>query len=260
MKLEKQGFLWRKIKNLAWGVFNRLENNGNANFYTNGEDKFLTDFIKTFSEDSLTVFDVGANRGEWTEMLLRRVAPTLHHKFHLFEPSLPCIEELMQKFGENRHVDISHAGISDAEEDREIFYDEEKSGLASLYQRNLEYYGVKLSVREQIRLIRADDYIAEKEISHIHFLKVDTEGHELSVFRGFGTYLSPDFIDVIQFEYGGANLDSRTSLLDLYDLLQGRGFVLFKIMKNYLEERPYNPSMENFVYANYVALGKKYFG
>jgi len=38
-------------------------------------------------------------------------------------------------------------------------------------------------------------YIDQKEIPHIDLLKVDVEGHELSVFEGFGKYLSGDFID-----------------------------------------------------------------
>lgn len=258
MKTGRQNFFKRKLKNALWRIFNYLENNGNADFYTNGENSFLKNFVESFSEKSLTVFDVGANRGEWTKMFLGRISPSLNYDFHLFEPSLPCVNELKEKFSGNRRMNVVHAGISDVAEKRDIFYDEEKSGLASLYQRNLAHYGLQLSRREQISLIRADDYIAQKGIPHIHFLKVDTEGHELSVFRGFGTYLSPDFIDVVQFEYGGANLDSRTSLLDLYELLQKKGFVLCKIMKNRIEERSYSPSMENFVYANYLALGKKY--
>ncbi len=33
------------------------------------------------------------------------------------------------------------------------------------------------------------------------------------------------FLDFIQFEYGGANLDSHTSLLEFFDFLETRGFL-----------------------------------
>jgi hypothetical protein len=65
-------------------------------------------------------------------------------------------------------------------------------------------------------------------------------------------------IKVIQFEYGGANLDSKTSLLDLYKLLESAGYMVCKVMRHHLELRPYNPTMENFQYSNYIALSKEF--
>ena len=77
-------------------------------------------------------------------------------------------------------------------------------------------------------------------------------------FHGLGDYLNSGFIDVIQFEYGGANLDSHTSLMDIFYLLNSSGFELYKIMPSYLQYRQYKPFMENFQYANYVALSSEF--
>jgi hypothetical protein len=74
---------------------------------------------------------------------------------------------------------------------------------------------------------------------------------------GFGEYLNGDFIDFIQFEYGGANLDSKTSLLDIYSCLEDRGFIIAKIYPQGLEIRDYKPFMENYCYSNFVAISKK---
>ena len=104
--------------------------------------------------------------------------------------------------------------------------------------------------------MRLDDYIRKKGIEHIHFMKVDIEGHELAAFEGLGTYLRNDFIDFIQFEYGGANLDSHATLRDLYNQLSAHGFVMAKVMRRGLEVRIYKPFMENYQYANYVAFSK----
>ncbi|PIY58809.1 MAG: methyltransferase FkbM, partial [Candidatus Yonathbacteria bacterium CG_4_10_14_0_8_um_filter_43_17] len=87
--------------------------------------------------------------------------------------------------------------------------------------------------------------------------KIDVEGHELSTLSGFGKYLNADFIDFIQFEYGGANLDSHTNLLDFYNLLTPIGFKIAKVMSQSLELREYSPRMDNFVYSNYVAISGK---
>ena len=79
----------------------------------------------------------------------------------------------------------------------------------------------------------------------------------MAAFEGLGSYLNGDFIDFVQFEYGGANLDSHTSLMELYALFEKAGFVMTKVMRNGLDIRPYKPWMENFQYANYVAISRK---
>lgn len=86
---------------------------------------------------------------------------------------------------------------------------------------------------------------------------MDVEGHEKAVFEGMGDFLNPDFVDYVQFEYGGANLDSMTSLMNLYELFEFKGFVLAKIMPKGLQVRNYEPFLENFEYSNYVAISKK---
>ena len=144
--------------------------------------------------------------------------------------------------------------MSDGEREATIYYDRETSGLASLYKRDINK--VELSTQETIKLRRLDDYINENEIDRINFIKIDIEGHELDAFRGLGDYLSADFIDAIQFEYGGANLDSHTSLKEIFDTLTNAGFNLYKVMPTHLEYREYRPWMDNFRYANYVALSK----
>ncbi len=88
-------------------------------------------------------------------------------------------------------------------------------------------------------------------------LKVDTEGHELSVLRGFGDLLSAEVIDCIQFEYGGTTLDAHTTLRELYQFLVSRGFVIGRLLPTSIEVQNYHPFMEDFEYRNYVALGKE---
>ena len=75
--------------------------------------------------------------------------------------------------------------------------------------------------------------------------------------EGFGKYLKSDFIDFIQFEYGGANLDSNTNLKQMYEILEQRGFVLAKIMPNGVAIRKYEHYMDNFQYSNYLAISKR---
>ena len=129
--------------------------------------------------------------------------------------------------------------------------------MTSLYQRNLSFYKIKLDQSERIKLMRLDKYIEEKNIMHINFIKIDVEGHEVKVLEGLGNYLNKEFIDFIQFEYGGCNLDSKTSLMEIYNLLTNKGFKIAKILQKGLYLRNYNPDLENYVYSNYVAVSRK---
>jgi FkbM family methyltransferase len=256
--LTKNNVVRRKALSALRHFLCYLENNGNSNFKINGEQRFieaLFAWLQRAREESFTLFDVGANTGSYSQMLLDKLRLNgLSAKLHLFEPTAACVRQLHDHFGSDETVVITQAAVSDQSGLAKVFYDTPKSGFASLYRRNMSAYAVALDMVEDVQRIRLDAYIQHNGLKHIHFMKVDVEGHEQAVLSGLGGYLNPVFIDFIQFEYGGANLDSRTSLRDLYSAFEDRGFIVTKVMKTGLEIRPYTPWMENFQYANFVAI------
>jgi FkbM family methyltransferase len=209
--------------------------------------------------DIKVIFDIGANIGEYTSMLQKKSKDIsdMTINLHLFEPTKSCFDIIDSKFKDNFNIKLNNFGASNSDGTAIIYYDKEQSGLASLYQRNLESYNLELNQKEEIQLKRLDNYIKGNNIEHIDFIKIDIEGHELKAFEGFGDYLNGDFIDYIQFEYGGANLDSHTSLMEIYKFLTERNFQIAKVLKNGLEAREYKPFMDNFQYSNYVAISNR---
>ncbi len=259
MNFSNQSHILSRVRSIFFTLFNRVENNNNAEFSTNGEEKFLEDYFSSLS-GAVTLFDVGGNIGGYSEILVRQcVKRNLEYSIHVFEPTRSCFSILKEKFLNNEHIHLNNVGVSDSSTTSEIYYDAEKSGFASLYQRDLSSVNVQMNNHETISLILLEDYLTKNNIGTIDFLKIDIEGHELAAFRGMGKYLSGDRIKAIQFEYGGANLDSGTTLRELYHTLETAGFTLAKIMKNGVEIRPYTLRMENYQYANYVAFSKKFF-
>ena len=259
MMFTKLGFLKRKIRGLSLKIFNAIENNGCVDFNSNGEEEFVKNLFLSFSEkkQKRVVFDIGANVGDYSRIIEEKaLAYRTDIDLHLFEPTKSCFAVIESKFNSNRAT-INNFGASDSNCKARIFYDKEQSGLASLYQRNLACYDLKLDQSEEIILKRLDQYIEEKGIKHVDFVKIDIEGHELKAFEGFGKYMSGEFIDYIQFEYGGANLDSHSSLMDIYQFLNERGFDVAKVMPKGLEIRKYAPFMDSFQYSNYVAISRK---
>lgn len=256
MKIKKQNHFREKIILKLLGLVYRLDNSANGFFDKNGEENFVNQFTDFAKIKNPVIFDVGANIGDYSELLVKKLNRA-ECSLHLFEPQKSCFADLQQKFNENSSVTLNNFGLSNKEEIATIYKNEDKSGLTSLHKRNLDFYEMNMSLEEKIELKRADVYIQSKNIKHIDLLKIDVEGHELATLSGFGEYLNADFIDFIQFEYGGANMDSHTNLLDFYNLLLPLGFKITKVMPSCLELRDYNPRLDNFVYANYVAISGK---
>ena len=259
ISFQKENPLVNKIKSVLFSIGNRIDNNNNPDMEQNGEGKFLKGFLSSFNR-KVTVFDVGANIGHYSEIIINNCSSiNLDYELHLFEPTKSCFEEITRKFKDDKKVILNNFGVSDSDGSTKIFYDAEQSGFASLYQIDLKHENISMNKSEEIIIKRLESYLIEKKISKIDLLKIDIEGHELFAFKGLGKYLSADFINAIQFEYGGANLDSHTSLKDIYTVLQPAGFDIYKIMKNGLEKREYSGRIDNFQYANFVALSRDFF-
>lgn len=255
-------FIKHIIKMHLISLFNRLENNNDTNFCSNGEKIFidlLFNYFCKLSRENLILFDIGANIGEYSKILFYTSKKfKINVKIHCFEPTSSCYDELLIRYGGgNNSFILNKMACSNSDGNSLIFYDEKKSGLASLYKRNLGFYSINLDKNEKVDTIRLDNYIKREKIIHIDFMKIDVEGHELAVLEGLSSYLDNNFIDFIQFEYGGANLDSKTCLLEFFDIFESRGFLVAKIMKNRLDIRKFEQWMENFQYCNYVAISKK---
>lgn len=253
MRIKSKGFLETKFYNLLSLIISYLENNNNADFYKNGENRFLYDLFSNFKEKQLTIFDIGANVGDYTQFLIQYCQKfDKEMNVHLFEPMPQTFNKLQKRFANEKGLIYNNFGASDENGNRDIYFDHDESVFASLYDR----LAVKLDKKTTIKLIRLEDYISEQKLNKINLLKLDVEGHEFSALKGMGQYLTGNFVDFIQFEYGGTYIDSRTYLNDMFKLLESRGFKLFKIKRHSLEPVSYVPALENFAYSNYVAISE----
>ena len=260
----RRGFVRRKLASLSLDVFARMENNGDARFETNGERRFLQDLFRYLNESGrakLVLLDVGANVGAYTRLLLEEAAP-LEGKIevHAFEPAQQSFASLSRELAADPRVVLNRKAASNVNGTAQIFSDAGQSPLASLHRRDLSAQGIDLGGTETVETIRLEDYLSSRGIEHVDFVKLDVEGHERAAIEGLGRCLSVERIDFVQFEYGGTYLDAHASLRQVYGLFEAAGFVVAKVMRRGLEVRGYNPSMDNFQYANYVAISGKIVG
>lgn len=245
----KTSYLRKTVRAACWIIFNKVENNDNADLYKNGESLFIRNLFRYYSEKgkrNLVIFDVGANFGQYSDILVQNAQNFgIDIDLHLFEPQEKCVQLLKDKY---KKMNVNQVAVSDEEGESYIFYDKERSSFANLFGEGEKF--------EKVKLIRLDTYIKERNIKHCDFLKIDVEGNELKVIRGLGEFLNVDFLDFLQFEYGGTYIRSHSTLFDVYKILEDRGFVIFKIMPGGLEWRKYKNYMENFSYQNFVAISQ----
>jgi FkbM family methyltransferase len=246
LKLSKTMPISKSLYKFCKEYVDRYNGENNDAIQKNGE---LT-FLRKHAERCSVIFDVGANKGEWTKL-----AFSFNPKatIHCFEPIKRLYKELLtNNFTTN--IICNNIGISEKPDRKLIYLDTQ-----SVYNRE----GIKPAGKrtifngdtEEITLTTIDAYCKEHTINQIDFLKIDIEGHEFSALKGARSMLDSEKILRIQFEYGGCYIDARTLLKDIFELFSDRNYTFYKIMPHKLDPVPaYLQKLENFQYKNIAIL------
>jgi FkbM family methyltransferase len=200
------------------------------------------------------IFDVGANQGQYAEQVLKVVGNKA--RLHCFEPSQTTFAHLLQRLGSYPNVTLYNVGLGEAQENCTLFTGASDSGLASLYRRRLDHFGISLDAEEQVFLKTLDGFCEENAIKTIHLLKLDVEGHELGVLRGAQKLIKAGAIKIIQFEFGGCNIDSHTFFQDFFYLLNPH-YTLHRVVQDGWVVLPtYQEHYELFFTTNFLAVSR----
>jgi FkbM family methyltransferase len=225
------------------------------NCATNGEN-FV---IKSLLRPGQLVLDVGANVGDWSRQALA-CAPGI--RLHSFEPA-PDTFATLQKNLSGQDVTLHQVALSERAGETTLFRYADRpefSGMNSRYRRP--------EVEQRLRLQTApttvstqtlDEFCTQENFNLIDFLKIDTEGSELDVLRGAQNLLANGRLKLIQFEYGGTYRDAGITLRQVHELLAAADYQLFRIAAKGLVAIPqWNEQLENYRYANYLAVAPKF--
>lgn len=225
-------------------------NYGNSDMANNGETWFVRHLADALPRRPV-IFDVGANAGDYAAVVIAALDDPV---IHCFEPSQTAFGLLQERFPRTPGVHLHDFGLGAEEGTLTLYADEPGSGMGSIYQRRLDHFGIDMHAVEEVRIARLDMFCAENRIERIDFLKIDTEGHELSVLQSAGDMLVPEQIGAIQFELGGTAIDSRIYFQDFYYLLTPR-YTIHRLLPDGLWPMPlYSEQHEVLMYANYICL------
>lgn len=198
--------------------------------------------------------DIGGNIGDYSAQL--RVDNEAL-EVHIFEPSLTNINKLTARFQGLDCVHVVPRGLSDTAGTATLFADVSGSGMGSLSKRSLDHLNIHFDVTEEIQTMVFEDYwVQVLQRRPIDIVKIDIEGHELAALRGFGAALQA--VRVIQFEFGGTDIDTRTFFKDFWLLFVANQFDLYRITPfGELKISSYRESDECFSISNYVAVNRR---
>jgi FkbM family methyltransferase len=227
-------------------------NYGYSDPVLNGEHAFLDRIAREWRGRPVVALDVGAFHGTWSIAVLERASSAT---VHAFEPVATSFARLAANLDGVAHA--HHCAVGATKGVAEMFAPVAAGGPvgehASLYDRDLSGMNVTVETIGSVPVRTLDEFCAEMQIARVDLLKLDTEGHELSVLAGAQRLLHSRAVDTIQFEFGGANIDSRVFLRDVVDALRPTHDV-YRLLKDGVEPVRNDEREEIFTYANYIAV------
>jgi FkbM family methyltransferase len=192
------------------------------NFEVSGERFLIEKVVQlAFRGEVPTIFDIGANVGDFSA-LLRSVYPNA--VIHAFEPHPRNFERLRGRGIPG--ATLYNLALGDADGEVTLFDRDDNDGSkhASLHREvitDIQHIGF---VEHRVMVRPLDAVAAEIGVEYIDYLKIDTEGHELSVLLGAKKLLERKAIGCIHFEFNEMNTVSRSFFRDFRIALSGYRF------------------------------------
>ena len=243
----------RRMLPVRWlnGIASFIESayaNEGSNLEHNGEAKLLR---RATAARFKVAIDVGANVGDWTAYAVKAWPGCCVHAFEVAAPTHFKLLENIRNLGIEDRVTIHCAGLSDFDGRGEIFYYPDDPEVTA----DMHRHTTKQVQAMPCTFCTGDAYLAEVGIERVDFLKIDVEGAEHKVLKGFSGTIAENRIQCIQFEYGTFSIDTKVLLKDYYALL-GERYWIGKIFPAHVEFQDYDWRTENFRFSNYCCVLK----
>ena len=167
-----------------------------------------------------TLFDVGAHHGE-TAIKFAKAFP--QSRVLSFEPISENYNTLKAKTQDLTNCETFHMGLGPETEEKKILLSKESTGHSFREDLKQESSGKK----EVVFIKNGDEFLQNQKIDELDLLKIDTEGFDLEVLKGFSQNLKNGHIPFVLVESG---FDDRFIPLDNFiQYLEPLGYKIFGI-------------------------------
>lgn len=209
------------------------------------EFHLVSTLISKIKKNNLLFLDIGAHHGEYSMEMLKHFPKS---QIYAFEPSFESFKILEKNLP---FVDKYNLALGAKNQPISIFSDQIGSTQTSLYQRLTSGANDKFAIESAGSMQKLDDW--NKDEKKFDFAKIDAEGSELEILIGGEKTLGST--GIIQFEFGGPNIDSRTYFRDFWIWFTDHNFNIFRMAPQGLQRvDKYRDLDEVFRTTNYVAV------
>ena len=170
-----------------------------------------------------TIFDIGANVGQtaiWFNDYFK------YANIYSFEPVKKTYLKLLDNTNNIEQIKCLNFALGEKEELINIkLFAEESSTLNSLKELS---QNIDSNFTETIQVISGDLFCTQNNINQIDLLKIDTEGFEIEVLKGFSEMLKNSQIKAIYCEVGFHSENNRNTYINkIFDFMMTNNFKFY---------------------------------
>jgi FkbM family methyltransferase len=197
------------------------------------------------------IFDIGAHKGEFSKSILN-IKTT--KKIYAFEPQKKIFNEYSKILNKNQKIKYINFALSDVSGKRRIQINKKTStSTFSKININSNWFKIKNLLlggynrssflkNEYVKTSTGDKFIKLFKLKYIDLLKIDTEGHEYFVLKGFKKSFKKNSIKSILIEIHNNEMFKQYNIKTIENFLKKNNFIFkekFKFPFLTFEDRLY---------------------
>lgn len=197
-------------------------------FVAGYRDPAAFSWMDRYLRPGMTVFDVGANVGVYGMFMARKVAPK--GTCYAFEPNPELKPYLEANKRVNGLVNLDLSFVGTGESPSEVGFVTNRSNIG---ESHVDPASATRAGRSDVQIVRLDDFVAERGIGPIDFVKIDVEGFELPTLRGFENTLRRKDEMIVHTEIEPRHMKRYGyTLTDLFQFMHALGYSAFALDHN----------------------------
>lgn len=180
--------------------------------------------VLTFLNEKPVVFDIGANKGVWANIILNRFGDNCD--IHLFEPNKMLLDYCRIQYEYKQNITYNEVAAYKENTTLKFHYFENFNNELSSIYKGEDWEDLPVKERE-VKAFKIDTYCSAHNIEYIDYLKIDAEGSDVDVLEGSLGMLKAGKIGVVQIEYGGHYPRANRTFNEVFKMVEGTGYNVY---------------------------------